>query len=371
MTVDRCFLIVVLILWTWIRAQAVLNITEHPEYLPSDLPLFIQAANDGDSLKTLPNDPGLVIPLRMSTVVPAPLLSTLKADQLALDMLTLCLIGWIAYELAGRIGLYVGTLIYATSIDIAAASALPYYYFWPIPFSVVTVALLLLLKRCPKYGLPIAVVLGLNLGLAVWLRSTQAVMLMTVPLLIWGFSSLRHAIAILAVALMVLAPAHGLPRHQIWHDLYIGIGQHANPYGILHNDASAADLAASHGIGFKSAGYEPFLRGEYLRIVRDRPFMILRNWGLNIMDALLMKGVGRFPFEGMHLLFPAAAVGWLVSRDSWLGALLVLWISQVIAVSFVKDMQGAYLWETLGLAVLCGAVGASHISRWCIKKGNM
>jgi hypothetical protein len=170
-----------------------------------------------------------------------------------------------------------------------------------------------------------------------------------------------------------------LPRGQIWHDMYIGIGTRPNPYGIVHQDGyAAAFIRSKYGIVYQTPGYEEALRKEYLEIFYKNPNLIFRNFFLNLFDSLKGQTFVADPLRWHKSFWFAALLGLTIliyKRDPrwrWLGAACIVWLIQCATVSIVKVPGTSYLWETIGTSVLCGAaglgVGLEELARFVTRK---
>jgi hypothetical protein len=334
-----------------------------------------------------PWEPGIVFPLAVASRVLRipPSVAMLVGIQLGLDAAVLLAICWLALQFGGPVGAVAAGWIYAVSPSVSAGSTFPFYYYWPIPIVVALVAILLALSRSRSISAVLAWsgAAGVLAGSGCWFRGTMVTIAIVTPVVVFVLSrpsgrSFRAALVSVSGIIIVLLPSAShnlprsgsiLPRRQVWHDFYIGIGTRPNPYGIVHSDSYGAQIAAErHGAAFHSPGYEQAIRAEYFTVLRANPLLILGNFVKNTRDGL--RGVGMNGSVGwMHELFPwlaAAGVGCLfvLRRDVVrpAAACVFLWFVQCATLGIVKWPQEGYLWETLALGILCGAFGTGAIA---------
>jgi hypothetical protein len=332
-----------------------------------------------------PWEPGVVFPLaalRLFGMQPS--LVVLAGIQVGLDVAVLFAICWVALEFGGPLGALAAGSIYSESIPLATASTFPFYYYWPIPIIVALAAVLLRLSqsRSARAALAWGTLAGALAAGGCWFRGTMVTVALLTPFIVFVLSRatgrpVRAALFAVAAIILVLLPSawHNLPRtgsvlprRQIWHDMYIGIGTRPNPYGIIHDDSSGASIAmAKHGVAYHSEGYERAMRTEYLSIVRANPSLILSNFVRNTWDGLRGVTVGG-PLPGRLYSFPwlcmaGLACLFLLRRNVALpaAACALLWLVQCATLGIVGWPQEGYLWETLGMGVLCGAFGLGAI----------
>jgi hypothetical protein len=328
-----------------------------------------------------PWEPGIVFPLAIASRVLRipPSVAMLVGIQLGLDAAVLLAICWLALQFGGPVGAVAAGAIYSVSSQLSIASTFPFYYYWPIPIIVALVVTLLALSRSRSMRAALAWsgLAGILAAMGCWFRGTMVTIAIVTPLVVFVLSrpagrSLRAALVSVLGIIIVLLPSawHNLPRsgsilprRQVWHDLYIGIGTRPNPYGIVHADEYAMRVASErHGVSFHYPGYEEAIRAEYLGVLRANPGLILGNFARNTWDCL--RGVSMSgPIRG-HVLFPWLTVAGLaclfVFRRDVAGpaaACAFLWLAQCATLGLVKWPYTSYLWETLALGILCGAFG--------------
>jgi hypothetical protein len=331
-----------------------------------------------------PWEPGLALPLAIAYRVFAlpPSMAVLAGIQIGIDVGVLALIGVIGSWIGGSVAAAAGMLAYARWWEPARAAALPFYYYWPIPFGLLLVSLFAPMGGAGRRRWWLAPLgAGLVLGLWCWFRGTAVPLALVLPLAIlirmgWqrrtltavGLAALGIAVALAPSAYHNLRRTGGiLPRGQIWHDLYVGLGTRPNPYGIEHRDSAAWELTQrKYGVPFHSPQYEAVLRRAYLSILSTNPRLILGNFVANFEESLCGS-----PFEA-H--FPYAKWLWvpgvcgiavlLLRRDTHATLLIVayiFWLSQCTILSIAMRPQSSYLWETMGLALLCAAAGLGAV----------
>jgi hypothetical protein len=337
-------------------------------------------------LHTPPWEPGMVFPLTLlNRALRMPLrMATLVGCQIGFDAAVLAALGWLGFEIGGAAGCFLALLVYASWPTVGVACGLPFYYYWPNVFTVAAAMLLSLFHRHlgeqRRWWLCLAI--GAAAGGWCWFRGTAATQLLALPLVVACLYSTRKQAfrSIIMVALgaaIVLTPAavHNwprnrsiMPRGQIWHDLYVGIGTRPNPYGIRHVDAYAGQFVwDKYHIQFQQPGYEEALRNEYLAILRSNPGLLARNFVLNVRDSMTgwsfatdARVPRRFFWLGALLGILALA---LRRNPIWrlLTAALLIWLVQCMTLSLVNRPQESYLWETLSISVLCGTAGLGAI----------
>lgn len=264
-------------------------------------------------------------------------LTLLKAQLVAHGFVTAG-VWWVCGRLGGRVAAILGTAWWLLMPSAWLAVTTPFYYYWPNVFTVGLAALWLWAGERTWLTLPF---------LVMWaqFRMTAIGTFTAMPRIGLGIAAW-----VLTAGLVMMG--HG--RSQVWHDLLIGIGTRPNPYGIVHRDQWAIDFAAERGVGFKVEGYEAVLRTEYLRIATSNPGLIARNTVLNTLDA--MRGWSFFGWR--FWAWVPAIILWTAWRDRGVYRRLTLvWLAQCATLGFVGRPQESYLWETLGLFVVLGAVG--------------
>jgi hypothetical protein len=340
----------------------------------------------GTTLREMPPlEPGIVFPLAIAARIfwIPPSLVVLAGIQLGLDAAVLLAICWLALQFGGPVAAIAAGWLYSVSPALSRASTFPFYYYWPIPIAVALVATLLTLSRSRSAGAVLAWggLAGALAATGCWFRGTMVTVALVTPILVFVLSraserSLRAALVSFFVIIVVLLPSawHNLPRsgsilprRQVWHDLFIGIGTRPNPYGIVHSDKYGTRVAAErYGVIYHKPGYEEAMRAEYLAVLRANPLLILGNFARNTWDSL--RGVSMTgPIRG-HALFPWLTVAGVtclfvmrrgVARPA--AACAFLWLVQCATLGLVKWPQESYLWETLALGILCGAFGLGAV----------
>jgi hypothetical protein len=232
-------------------------------------------------------------------------------------------------------------------------------------------------------------------GLSVLFRVTLLFLpVALVPALVLGFGWKKGLVVfagIVGIAQLVLLPntlrlfvATGhvqvFQRSLLWHNLYIGLGSHPNPYGIQFRDADGFAVAQEkYGVKYDAdnAGpYEEALRTEYLRIAAENPGLIVRNFVWN--SAAAVSGFF-WPQDRLQLdrrlrplipiLLILAIVAYrerLIPTVAVFGLLLVM----IMSVTVVCWPQVSYMWGTCSfLPVLEGAAVAVTL-RWIASVGD-
>jgi hypothetical protein len=365
------------------------NWTDYRAFVERKEPFGVWQPGDPERAEFIhipPFEPGVVIALKvMRRVLNAPLsLVTLTGIQLGVDAVVLALICWIAFQLGGTPATLLAAGLYAGWGAISAACVYPFYYYWPIPFSVAFSGIALRLSGGGRRTAAVAwaAALGVTAGSWCWFRGTAASILIVTPVAAYLLTREKAwrrpaAAAALAGLVVVLAPAaaHNLPRSgslfpraQVWHDLYGGLGTRPNPYGIRHDDSFAMGVALErHGTAFQRPGYEEALRSEYLEILRTNPSLIARNFALNFWDSLRGWSFGPVPFDLQKWLWLLALAGVVFSWAARspmampMTAAVAVWWVQCLTLSLVSRPQASYLWETLGSAVLAGSASAGSM----------
>jgi hypothetical protein len=188
------------------------------------------------------------------------------------------------------------SLLYALNPVVLQFVTFPFYYFWAvIPCFVLAVAWLR--GGCLGFWiLPLAPVLFL----AFLIRpSTLFVCLLVFALGFWRGPRLFSAVA-LGLFLMLQLHAASHFQSSPWHTAYVGIGAHANPYGIAKPydkygyeyyrtvTGRVIDTNPISGTFTNSQSreqYQDVLRTRYLEIARERPWMLIRNVAYNGLQA--------------------------------------------------------------------------------------
>jgi len=412
--------------WAWTRGSAALDLVTHrPPQLMSGLSIFLSSANvpipkfpwyyDEAAVKAFeaggapfgefvpareshythipPQEPGLAIPLKVNALFGRPVsVTSLIVDQMAVDAVVFAILGLLCFRIGGIVGAVIGLGAYAFSSEIAFSSTFPYYYYWPIPFSILLVSILTLLYRASKRWVLLCVCAGLTVGMWCWFRGTATTLFLLTPVLVGLLlRSQRRAVAgialtILGIILALLPSAvhawfdgHSIfPRQQVWHDLFVGIGSQPNPYGIINRDEYAFNLAKSkYGVSFPSPEYEQAIKTEYLTILRSDPGLILRNFALNLLIGLTGATFRLFPIGVLQTLWFGALLGLMFvkgqhdNRMLLLGSIVAIWLWQCATLAAVKLPGNQYLWETIGPAVVAGASGFGIASQALMRKKRL
>lgn len=266
---------------------------------------------------------------------------TLLALQMVAHIAVIAGIGLVCRQLGGWLAAVIGVVWWVVWPSAWHAVTFPYYYYWPIPFTVGLANLWARRGTRTLWTLPL---------LVVWaqFRMTAVGTFAVMP---------RWAVGVAAWGLTIALLAGGQGRTQVWHDLYIGIGTRPNSHGIVHQDGHAIAFAATRGVGFKAPAYESVLRAEYLRIVAADPALIARNTVLNTVDAAR----GWSFWGGPVWCWVPLVTLWAAWRDRGVyRALTLVWLAQCATLGFVGRPQESYLWETAGLFVVLGAVGTAR-----------
>jgi len=248
----------------------------------------------------------------------------------------------VCWRFAGPVAAWLGVLMWSSWPSVHNAVHSPYYYYWP---NVCATAVALAWVERHEW------VTGPLLALWVQLRATAVGPLGVVTLRSW-----RHG----AVAVAILLATASSVRTQVWHDLYIGIGTRPNPYGVVYSDEHAIAVAAAAGIEFKAPGYEPFLRGRYLKIALADPLLIARNFALNTLYAL---GGGSLAGPTRLLCVVPIIVLLNLRRESAYRGLAAVWAAQCATLGFVCRPQEGYMWETMALVCILGVSGGVRAIR--------
>lgn len=265
--------------------------------------------------------------------------ATVLVAQQAANVAVLLGLWYVCSRLGGRMAATLAVVWWLFWPPVARAVAFPYYYYWPVPATVGLAALWVWRGTGTRWALPL---------LVLW---AQLRMTAVGPILTRG----RLGVAALAITLGLVTAGHG--RTQVWHDLYIGIGAWPNPYGVEYSDEHAIAVAADYGVAFKSPEYEPTMRREYLKIATYDPLLIASNWITNTTCALFVLSFAWWKY----LLWVPLVTAWAAWRDRGVyRALALVWAAQCVTIGFVTRPQEGYLWETMGLYVILGSVGAAR-----------
>ena len=116
--------------------------------------------------------------------------------------------------------------------------------------------------------------------------------------------------------------ADKLPGHGIWHNAFIGLGYVPNRWGIVWDDQVGAEFAAKNcpGVGFATYQYFDCLKGQFFKIVRADPGLLVRNL---VVKTVMMFVIVLFTPAA---LWAAIAVGFTRLKNHWItiGYLLML-----------------------------------------------
>jgi len=202
-----------------------------------------------------------------------------------------------AKNLAGdstRIGLVAG-LIYALYPLQVYMVSFPVTYVWPVFLSVV---LLYLLSRyfcqakvSPSEMLVASAAIGLMIGSVTYIRSTVLLLGVSVAVALVMFAHSRYrwgaAAIVLIVQMAVLVPlvarnyeAFGelrVTRGVFWHSLWVGFGEHKNPFGIIPTDNAVAEsvLAKYPHVEKYGPAYEAILKQWTLEAIHTHPYWFI------------------------------------------------------------------------------------------------
>lgn len=278
--------------------------------------------------------------------------------------------------LRGRAGLTAATL-YALALPVAVGVK------WEIPDALTT--FLSLAAVCPVLiwrSMRGAALSGFMLGLAGWFRSD---FLMLMPLLaVVIFAMLRHR-GVLAFGLAWFGPALALAlwfyatygtfsftRPGAGLNLWEGLGEYPNQWGIVTSDDVASTFLASNGLQYGSAAGDAFLAHEYVRHLAEGPSEIVgqvaRRFGhvVTLRDADWGNAITDYtPLILGLMLF--ATVGFYVNRArpvTW--AFGALWLSRAVPFS-VLHYEPRYVLPVLA----CYIAGAGLAVEWMLRRRTL
>jgi len=192
----------------------------------------------------------------------------------------------------------------------------PYYYFWQV---IPTAAFLIYLLRGKKIGNAIFI---LSVVFSFIVITRPSVLFLVVFILCYiGYKEgkIKGFFAILLfflLAFLMKPDAHYEP----WHTMYIGVGAYENPYNIALRDASGFDKFQTE-TGKVIEGCENsfseekielfknysngFIKNEYLSVLKESPFLLLKNAILNTLESF---GIG-YKYEWTMFNYLSALVG--------------------------------------------------------------
>ena len=308
-------------------------------------------------------DPGWMWSLWFSKAI-FPFLGDL-AGAVALSLILHLLLGSTVFFLIrdpAQRGLFV--LLYLANPLVVHVVTFPYYYAWQAHASC-AVLLLFLIPR--ERLLKVAPVIWSFLALCVAVRPSVSLLVLGAA----GWFVWHHRARWIAWAQvgLLLAAIFSLPKvnKPFWHTAYVGLGAYPNSHGLYLSDdmgrefsrqklgvAWSADVGGEfHDPEFR-ARYDAALREECMRIVREDPWLPLRNALLNTAVLFAWVYAPGAPFA-LHLACAVlgVAIGILLVRRRQWGALVGTVLSSGAVAMFYPPIAayvvGSYVFLALGL----------------------
>lgn len=332
-------------------------------------------------------DPGIMWVWHALSRLGVPLsVAGLAHAQVYMDLGALALAIALGWRLAGPSAGALAGLLYISSELIAAGVLLLGYYHWNIAGSLLVGHLLLSAMTSPRFLPWWIAYCGLAAAL-VWLRAVWlpvAVATFTLPFLP-GLRKPGQRVAALLVGLLLVAGSFAatvirvksagvgegtlLPRSQLWHTLYIGLGTYGNFGDIRWDDSYAASMGAKAGFPRENyRAYEDYMRQLFLREIAATPIKYVVTIARRYVDYVGAAAQGwmpdwpgsRGPWPGLGVL-AFVLTGLVGAGDSPRGRLLgptLLYALTVAVWALVLPPMDYYAGETLGLSypVLAAAV---------------
>ena len=213
------------------------------------------------------------------------------ALQLVVDATTVALVFLVFSEWHVTLGM-LAAYLYSTNQVPYDLVAIPYYYYWDIPLTILVLGATLVAWRRPGVASGLLTVAALALGLGVWLRGSWWPLSLFL-FVVWASSvRLRRKLLIPAVVFsLVAAPqvvrsslAHGRPAlttRSVWHVALVGLGYYANPYGLTDNDETVFNLIKQkYGASLKYEDYfehDQAAHKEFVAIWKNDPGFVSRS----------------------------------------------------------------------------------------------
>lgn len=302
-------------------------------------------------------------------------LASLARAQTYSDLTSFVLAIGLGWRLAGAHAAALTSLLYAWSLPIADGVLVVSYYPWSIVASLIAGHLALSAMVWRPFLAWWLAYTGFAAAM-IWLRGVWLPVVFASLSLALVPTVRRPRLRTLAVlvGLMLIAGSFGtavarvksagvggdalVPRAQLWHTLYVGLGWYKNFPPIEWRDSYALDVAARAGFAPERSyrAYEDYLRRLFLDEVARAPLTYVMTLGNRMVDYLaapwngwgsmrVMRAYGLF---GLGLMITAVVVGRRAARRRFLGP-LVLYLLAIAAWSFLLPPQLSYTLETLGL----------------------
>ena len=177
--------------------------------------------------------------------------------------------------------------LYALNPVVLKFVCFSYYYFWQVIPSFFLVLYLLDKKLWGAYLLPVAITLGVSLGLR---ETTILVVLAFLLLSIYReklATSLFSIFLVISIKLILYSGGNASP----WHTMYVGIGAYGNPNNVVLSDNAGYQvferkttmiidtnpITGNFNDPTTKQHYYKVMKQEYLKVLRDSPLLLISN----------------------------------------------------------------------------------------------
>lgn len=223
-----------------------------------------------------------------------------------------------------------------------------------------------------------AILSGLMLGIALWFRSDFMALVPLLALAILIKFGWRNVL-LFAAGWIGPALALGLffwsvygtfsfTRSGIGVNLWEGLGEYANPWGIVTDDLAAAKLLSTNGLQYGTSAGDVFLQTVYLNDFKQRPTLVIGQIAQRFVHNLTLQGGWYTDNILFIVLVGLSMISFYINRSSpitW--AFGALWLSRMIPFSimhtevrYVIPIIPVYI---VGLSLLTTAAVRVRVSR--------
>jgi len=258
-------------------------------------------------------------------------LAALESLQIAVHVL---LTLWVCWRLPRRRQKVLFYVLFGLNPLIVRFATLPIYYYWQaIPSCLLVVYLLDRRHRFGAWVFGVAVLLALVHQIRPTMLLTSLYLLSMVT---WRESRWRGAAAIVLLLGITFAISPRDDRAP-WHTAYVGLGAYPNDYVIGIEDSvgyrryeevtgERADITAEGNILFDPQGrarYREVMRQSYLEVVREAPYLPVRNAAENFLQSFSIGYIAEDVAVGGDRVLPQQLLSHLsaVVGLVWLGVL--------------------------------------------------
>ena len=244
--------------------------------------------------------------------------------QLMIDIVVFIILFFVGLKLAGGIGGFSAAYLYAVfKIPISLMTIVVYYY-WPIPFSALSLLFLTIVLK-PKEDVSASntwyfkyIIWGVLIGFAASVRHYFLFLpIFLAPLFFIRSRSWKKGIILFLMIIIgqmiVVAPTIMLNKKHVgeyaivtrgfWHLFIQGVGLYKNPWGIKDSgDVTANEWAMARGspsmFGSTESQADAWFKKQYFKMLKEHPEVFIGNFLKHLYRGLTVGAIN-FEFVGL------------------------------------------------------------------------